>query len=162
MHVEQVYAVLFAVLLERLELCCSMEVDDREVTILRRDRVVHHREGQLRPTHLASGRFQAGERLRGGSFVDEVSVDINQRRLPGFFANHVGVPDLFIEGARSHTVGFAAFPPHSSKSRPLPPILLPLSQRFRNEQGMTWGSSLFRAGYAVSGCCVDSQVIRMT
>jgi hypothetical protein len=35
-----------------------------------------------------------------------MSVDVNQGGLPGFFADHMGIPNLFIERASGHSFGF--------------------------------------------------------
>ena len=47
------------------------------------DVVVHRRERQVGPPHAPAGEAQALERLRRGDLVDEVQVDVEQRRLAG-------------------------------------------------------------------------------
>ncbi len=49
----------------------------------------------MRRAHLASGGAQPFEGLRRGHFVNQVEVDIKQRRLPGLLMDDVLVPDLF-------------------------------------------------------------------
>ena len=69
---------------QRLELRRGVESSSmRQSAVLGRNGVVHHREGQLRPAHFASRGFQSRKRLRRGDFVDQVAVNIDQRRLPG-------------------------------------------------------------------------------
>ncbi len=82
-HVEQIHAGFPAVARERLELAGGVGIQDRQHAVLGGDRVVHHREGQLRPAHFAPGRLDARKGLRGSAFVDQMAVDINQRGLAG-------------------------------------------------------------------------------
>ena len=44
---------------------------------------------------LSPALAQTGEGLRRGDLVDQVQVDINQRRGARLFGNDVGVPNLF-------------------------------------------------------------------
>ena len=60
----------------------------------RRDVVVHRRDREVGPAHAATGEPQALERLRRGDLVDEVQVDVEQRRLTRLVADDVLVPDL--------------------------------------------------------------------
>ena len=103
-HIEQIDAELFAVARERLELAGGVWIEHRQSAILGGNGVVHHREGQLRPAHGASGSLDARERLRRSAFVDQMPVDVDQRGLAGLFVDDVRVPNFFVECARSHTL----------------------------------------------------------
>ena len=70
--------------------------------------MVHHREGEIGAAHFAAFRVEAGKGLRRGAFVDQVAVNVNERGLPGFFADHVGIPDFLVESFRRHG-GFSDF-----------------------------------------------------
>ncbi len=54
------------------------------------------------PPQLAPGQLESLERLRARHFVDQVAVDVEQRRAVGFFADEVGGPELVVERARRH------------------------------------------------------------
>ena len=49
---------------------------------------------------LQAALAQALEGLRRGDFVDQVQVDVEQRRRAGLLVDDVRVPDLFDDGAR--------------------------------------------------------------
>ena len=107
-HVEQIDAELLAVFRERLELRGGVRIEHRQRAVFRRNRVVHHRECQFRPAHLAPRRLQPGKRLRRSGFVDQMPVDVNQRRLAGLLVDDVRFPDFFVQSARRHSVMFPA------------------------------------------------------
>ena len=96
LHVIERHAELRAVLAERLDLPLRERVLDVEL-VLGRDVVVEGGEGQVGPAHRPLGEPEAVERLRAGHFVDQVTVDVQQR---GFFrgVNHVTVPHLVKQG----------------------------------------------------------------
>ena len=102
LHVEKIDAVLLAVTRERFELRDGVGIKHRKRAIFRRDRVVHHREGQLGLAHFAAGGFQPGKCLRRSAFVDQMAVDVNQRGFSRLFVDDVRIPDLFVECARGH------------------------------------------------------------
>ena len=131
------HAVLFAIARQGFELAGSIGVEHWQQAVLRRDGMIHHGERELRTPHFAPGGFQPGECLRGSSFVNQMSVDINDGGLPGNFAHQMRVPDFFKQGTRSHTVGsfhlrgvapahkpefFVPAINHCNKSEPRPPI----------------------------------------
>jgi len=59
--------------------------------------MVHHGEGEIGAANSAALGAEAGESLRGCTFVDQVAVDINDRGLASLFADEVGVPDFLVE-----------------------------------------------------------------
>ena len=91
-----------ATALQGLKLPGRGRVQNRKDAVLGRDRVIHNREGQVRPAHLASGRFQSRKCLRGSDFVDQVAVNVDQRRLARRLANNVRFPNFAVHRARIH------------------------------------------------------------
>ena len=87
---------LRAVLSQRLQLEPRELVGHRPVR--RRHAVVHRRDGQLGSSHTAPGQSQSLERLRRGHLVDEVEVDVEQRRLARHLTDDVLLPDLLEQG----------------------------------------------------------------
>ena len=74
-------AELLAVALERVELLLGDGVGHRLVERPRGRVVVHRGDGQVWPAHRAAGQAQAVERLGRRHLVDEVQIDVQQRRL---------------------------------------------------------------------------------
>ena len=70
------HAELGDVLLQRLDLQPAFVIGDAGLRSLGRHVVVEHRQGRVRPAHLAAGEPQALEGLRAGHLVDEVAVDV--------------------------------------------------------------------------------------
>ena len=87
----QRHAELGAVARQRVELRLRERVADRAG--LGRDVVVHRRDRQVGPAHLPSGEAQPLEGLRARHLVDEMEVDVEQRRLAGPLVDDVRVPD---------------------------------------------------------------------
>jgi hypothetical protein len=72
----------------------------------RRHVVVHGRDGEIGPAHRSSCRTQAVERLRARHLVDEVEVDVQQRKVA--VADDMRVPHLAEERATAHRARSAA------------------------------------------------------
>ncbi len=64
------------------------------------DVVVDHRQRLFRRAHPAAGEPQALERLRARHLMDEMAVDIEQRRAFGSRLDDMVVPDFVVERAR--------------------------------------------------------------
>jgi hypothetical protein len=62
--------------------------------------VVHRRERELGPAHRPACEPQAFERLRRGDLVDQVQVDVQERRLVRLLADDVRLPDMLEQGPR--------------------------------------------------------------
>ena len=77
---------------QRVELGLGDRVADR--ARLGRDVVIHRRDRQVGPPHRAAGEPQRLERLRARHLVDEVQVDVEQRRLARLLVDDVRLPDL--------------------------------------------------------------------
>ena len=105
-HVEQMHARLRAIAFQRFELPARVRIQHRQQPILRRNRVIHHRKSQLRAPHFAPRGLQPSKRLRRSALMNQMSVNINQGRLPRLFPHHVGIPDFFVKRACSHSFGF--------------------------------------------------------
>jgi hypothetical protein len=56
----------------------------------------------FRCAHPAAGDPQAFKGLRAGHLMDEVAVDIEERRPVGLLVHQVVVPDLVVQGSRVH------------------------------------------------------------
>ena len=72
-----------AVLLELRDLCFGDFIEDRQRTIVRRNAVVRGAERKIGPPHFQSALAQTRKSLRRSHFVDQMKVDIEQRRGPG-------------------------------------------------------------------------------
>src|SRR5882672_11434052 len=101
-HVEEADAGFAAVFFESLELQARVGIKDRKSAVFGRNGVVHHRESEVRAAHLAAFRLKSGEGLRGSALVNQMAVNIDERRMAGRFVNNVGVPDLLVERFRCH------------------------------------------------------------
>ena len=88
------------VLGELLDLQPALRIGDALAAVGRLDVVVDDGERLLRRAHLAAGQAQAFERLRARHFVDEVAVDVDERRPVGAGLDDVVVPDLVVHRAR--------------------------------------------------------------
>ena len=84
-------AELLAVRAQRLELSARERIGDR--TRERRDVVVHRRDREVGAAHGAAGETQPVERLRRRDLVDQVEVDVEERRLARRLVDHVALPD---------------------------------------------------------------------
>jgi hypothetical protein len=82
-HVEKSDPRLAAIALKRRKLPHRGFVENRQIAILRGDGMVHDRESQVRPPYFSARFFQPGKCLRGSALVDQVAVNIDERRLSG-------------------------------------------------------------------------------
>jgi len=93
------------ILLQRFELPGAQRIADRQAVAVRSDArrgrqvVIGHRQGEIRPPHLAAGEPQPLERLGRRHLVDEVPVDIDEAGAILATLHDMGVPDLFVQGA---------------------------------------------------------------
>ena len=101
--------VLADVAVQRFDLHTRNRVLDATIPVLGRRVVVGRGHHRLHAPRLAARELQSLEGLRARHFMDEMPVDVEQRRAIRFFANHMGVPQLVIEGACGHGLG----PPQS-------------------------------------------------
>src|SRR6267154_3958530 len=76
-HVKEAHAGFAAIFLKRLELQAGVGVDDGQSAIFGGDGVVHYGESEIGAADFASFGAQAGERLRGSAFVNEMTVNID-------------------------------------------------------------------------------------
>jgi hypothetical protein len=65
----------------------------------RGDVVVGGGEDRPLPPHGPVRHFQALEGLRARHLVDDVAVDVDERRAIRLFTDDVGIPEFFVEGA---------------------------------------------------------------
>ena len=108
-HVEQVDAEFFTVLLERLKLDLGVRIEQRKIAVSRGNGVIHYRESEFRAANRAAGGLQSSESLRRSGFVNEVAIDVDDRWLTGFFVNNVGIPYFFVQCARWHAFSSCLF-----------------------------------------------------
>jgi hypothetical protein len=97
-HVKQPHTGFFAVLFQRVELRLGILVDDGQQAVFGRHRVIHHRKREIRAAHRAAFGAKTRKRLRRRALVNQVAVDVKQRRFAGFLINDMTVPNLFVEG----------------------------------------------------------------
>ena len=89
------------------------DLDRRIGQVARRGgrRVVHGRDGQIRPADFEPAVAQRLEGLRRGDFVTQVQIDVDQRGGAGFLGDDVAVPDFFDDGAGvAHNASLTALP----------------------------------------------------
>src|SRR5205085_9762552 len=98
-NVVERYAELAAVSSESLYLPGRCRVRNRQTTVCRRHIMVNRRERQIGPTDDATRRAQSVERLRRSDFVNEMQVNVEQRRLARRFADDVLVPEFVEESS---------------------------------------------------------------
>ena len=99
-HLELGDAEAIAVRVERVDLQARDRIGDAVRAIGRRHVVVADREVRRQAPDLAAGELEALERLRARHLVDQVAVDVEQRRAVVLAADDVLVPELVVEGAR--------------------------------------------------------------
>jgi hypothetical protein len=101
-HSELDDAVLLAVLVKRLDLQPGYRVGDAMRAVGGGHIVISHGEIGGYAPRLAPGESETFERLRAGDFVDQMPVDIEQRRAVVFDVHHVGLPELVVESLSGH------------------------------------------------------------
>src|SRR6267143_1810032 len=101
-HVKEAYSGLAAIFFEGVELQARVRVKDGQSAVGRRNRMVHHRESEIRAADLAAFGSESRKSLGRGAFVNQMAVDIDERRLAGCIMNNVRVPDFLIERFRCH------------------------------------------------------------
>lgn len=74
--------------------CCILARGCREI-------VIRHGQRQIRAPNFAARHPQPFERLRAGDFMDEVTVDEDKAGAVRTLIDNMGVPDFFIQCAKS-------------------------------------------------------------
>ena len=93
-------AKLLAVVAERVDLLLGDRVEDRQRPIRGRNVMVGRGHGPLGPAHFATGQSQTFESLGAGDLVNQMEIDIQNRRLPCLGSDDVGVPNFVEHRAR--------------------------------------------------------------
>ena len=101
-HVEESNAGFTAVFFESIELELGVVIEDGQRAVGGGDGVVHHGKGEIGAANLAAFRAETSEGLGRGAFVNQMAVNIDDRRLAGIFPNDVGVPDFLVKSFRCH------------------------------------------------------------
>ena len=101
-----------AILFHLIELGFADGVENRQVVRRGGRGVIHGRDGQVRPADFQAAVAQRLEGLRGGDFVAQVQIDINQTGRAGLLGDHVVVPDFLDDGAglTAHNASLTALP----------------------------------------------------
>ena len=101
LHVKKLHAEVRAVLAQRLHLSIRNLVGDHEPVVHagRGHVVVDGRDVAFGMAQLAASESQAFKRLRRGDLMDQLQVDVEDRRLAFGFGDDVLLPDFFEEGA---------------------------------------------------------------
>ena len=87
----------------RASICAAANVIHHgQMAVLGGHGVVHDGERQVGPAHFAPRHLEAGKSLRRGGLVDEVAVNIDDRRLARLLGNQVGLPDFFVQSSSRH------------------------------------------------------------
>ena len=95
-HVVKLNAEVRAVLAQRVNLRCRNLVHDVQTAFDRgRHVVIHRRDAAVRPADFAPGQTKPFKRLRRSDLVQQLQIDIDQRRLALRLRNHMLLPDLF-------------------------------------------------------------------
>ena len=95
-NVEQLNAKLFAVASQRFDLIGRDCIGDRQTAIRRRHVVIDRAKRQIRTAHTTACLSQTVKSLGRRDLVDEVEIDVEQRRLALRLTNDVSLPE-FIE-----------------------------------------------------------------
>src|SRR5205814_4005616 len=98
--VEEFDAELFAVSAQRLNLFSGDRIFYWQTSIGGRHVVIDCGDGKIGPAHGTISRTQSIERLGRSNFVDEMQIDVEQRRLVLSGAHYMRIPDFFKECAR--------------------------------------------------------------
>src|SRR5262249_24683879 len=99
-----------AVGFELLHLPGGDRVHDGERAVRSGNAVIGGGKREIRPAHLQTSLPQAFEVLRRSDFVDQVQVDIEERRGAGLLVDDVRIPEFFYYGARFHNASQTAAP----------------------------------------------------
>jgi hypothetical protein len=108
-HIEQPHTGFLAILFERFELRLRVLVQDGEGTVFRRDGMVHDRKRKIWTTNFAALGTQTGKRLRRGTFMNQMPIDIEERWLTRLLVHNMVVPNLFIQSFGCHGVSQSKF-----------------------------------------------------
>jgi hypothetical protein len=101
-HAELGDTELDAVAAQGLHLEARDGIDDALVAIRGGDIVIGHRQIGRNPPGLAPGQAQPGEGLGRGDLMDQLAVDVEERRAILVVADEVLVPQFVIKGLGSH------------------------------------------------------------
>ena len=93
-------AEFLAVVPQRVDLLLRNRVGDRQAAVGRRHVVVRHGRRQGRAADLAARDPQSFERLGTGHFVNQMAIDVQNRRLVRFVDDDVLIPNLGEQRAR--------------------------------------------------------------
>ena len=96
-HIEEGQSEIPGILLHRGDAQLALPVDDIEHLAARHRRhiVVKHGDSSIRAAHRNAGGAQARKRLRRGSLVHQVAIDIEHGRFAWHLTYDVSIPDFF-------------------------------------------------------------------
>jgi hypothetical protein len=93
-NIEELNAKFFAVSPQCFDLLRRGRVSDRETAIGSGDVVIDSAESKIRASYFAACLAQTIKRLRRRHLVNEVQIDVKERRLTTHFTNNVRLPKL--------------------------------------------------------------------
>ena len=106
-HAEFGHAVLFALGVQRIDLKLRDGIRDAVDAVGRGYVVVGDRKVGVQAPEFATGQFQPFEGLGARDFMQQMAVDVEDRRAIGLLANHMGIPKLVVQGF-IHGAGFVS------------------------------------------------------
>jgi hypothetical protein len=86
-----------AVRVERIDLQLRHRIGNAVATVGGGHVVIGHGQIRADAPHRALMQLQAFERLRAGDFMQQMTVDIQQRRTVFFGVDHMGVPQFVVK-----------------------------------------------------------------
>ena len=98
-------AEILGVLRQGGDLFAAFGIGDALVAVLGRHVMIGHRQGQLGAADFAARIAQAFERLGAGDFMDQMTVNIDERRLAGAGLDQMRIPDFVVQ-RRAHEYSF--------------------------------------------------------
>ncbi len=101
-HLKLDNAKLPAVAVQRLDLLARHRIVDPMAAVSRWNVVIGHGQHRIDAPGLAVRQPQALEGLRRGHFVDQMTVDVQQRRAIRVGAHDMCIPDLVVQGLAGH------------------------------------------------------------
>ena len=90
------------VAVEGFHLLTGDRIENALLPMIGRRVVVCRRHNGIHAPQLAAGQFQTFESLRAGDFVNQVTIDVNQRGTVILDVHHVARPQFFVKRLRLH------------------------------------------------------------
>src|SRR5690242_20182360 len=92
LHIKQHHAGFTAIPGQCFKLRRCDRVYERQVAVFGGYRVIHHRECEVRTSHLATCRLEPRECLRGCALMNVMAIDVDEGRLTRGLVDHMSFP----------------------------------------------------------------------